>query len=117
SFERIDEILEIESEVRDAADARPAPAFAGRIEFVHVWFGYEPDAPILKDVDLLVEPGQRAALVGLTGSGKSTLIRLIPRLYDPQAGQIRIDDHDVRTWTRHSLPQQISFVLQDPLLF
>ena len=117
SFERIGEILAIESQVREAPDARPAPAFKGRIEFARVAFGYVPDRPVLTDVSLVVEPGQRAAIVGLTGSGKSTLIGLIPRMYDALGGEITIDGVNIRRYTLDSLRRQVSFVLQDAVLF
>jgi ATP-binding cassette, subfamily B, bacterial len=117
SFERIGEILSVERQVRDFRGARPAPPFRGRLEFDHVRFGYSPDRPVLKDVSLIVEPGQRAALVGLTGEGKSTLIGLIARMYDPLGGRVLIDGKDVRRYTLRSLRPQISFVLQDTMLF
>jgi subfamily B ATP-binding cassette protein MsbA len=117
AFERVGDLLAVESRVRDLPNARPAPRFAGRIEFSHARFGYQPGFPILEDVNLVVEPGQRAALVGITGSGKSTLISLIPRLYDVIAGQVSIDGRDVRDYTLASLREQISLVLQDPVLF
>jgi subfamily B ATP-binding cassette protein MsbA len=116
-FERIGEILTIERQVRDLPGARPAPPLRGRIAFDHVQFGYSPDRVVLRDVALVVEPGQRAALVGLTGSGKSTLIGLIPRLYDTLGGRISIDGVDVRNYTLESLRRQVSFVLQDAVLF
>ena len=116
-FERIAEILSIERQIRDRPGARPAPPFTGRVEFAHVRFGYAPEQTVLNDVSLLVEPGRRAALVGLTGSGKSTLIGLIPRLYDTLGGQILIDGQDVRSYTLASLRQQVSFVLQEAVLF
>jgi subfamily B ATP-binding cassette protein MsbA len=116
-FERIGEILAIERQVRDYPNARPAPRLEGAIKFSHVRFGYTPDQTVLRDVSLAVEPGKRAALVGLTGSGKSTLIGLIPRLYDTQAGSISIDGHDVRSFTLESLRRQVSFVLQEAVLF
>jgi subfamily B ATP-binding cassette protein MsbA len=116
-FERIAEILNIERQVRDRPGARPAPPFKGRIEFAHVRFGYAPDQTVLSDVNLVVEPGQRAALVGLTGCGKSTLIGLIPRLYDTSGGSISIDGHDIRGFTLESLRRQVSFVLQEAVLF
>jgi subfamily B ATP-binding cassette protein MsbA len=116
-FERIAEILNIERQVRDVAGARPAPRFRGRIEFEHVRFGYAPDRLVLSDVSFAVEPGQRAALVGLTGSGKSTLIGLIPRLYDTGGGRILVDGRDVRSYTLKSLRDQVSVVLQEPVLF
>lgn len=116
-FERIGEVLAVESQVRDMPGARPAPPFKGKIEFAHVTFGYTPGRPILKDLNLVIEPGQTVALVGLTGSGKSTLIRLIPRLYDLWDGQISVDGRDVRSYTLKSLRDQVSFVLQDAVLF
>jgi subfamily B ATP-binding cassette protein MsbA len=116
-FERIGEILAIERQVRDRPGARPAPPLRGRIEFARVQFGYATGQKVLTDVSLVVEPGQRAALVGLTGSGKSTLIGLIPRMYDTQGGSITIDGHDVRSFTLESLRRQVSFVLQEAVLF
>jgi subfamily B ATP-binding cassette protein MsbA len=116
-FERIGEILNIERQIRDRPGARPAPRFKGRIELTHVRFGYAPDLTVLRDVSLVVQPGQRAALVGLTGCGKSTLIGLIPRMYDTLDGSISIDGHDVRSFTLESLRRQVSFVLQEAVLF
>ena len=116
-FERIGEILGIERQIRDMPGARAAPPFRGSIVFSGVSFGYAPDRLVLKGIDLAVAPGQRAALVGPTGSGKSTLIGLIPRLYDALGGRISIDGHDVRSYTLESLRRQVSFVLQDTVLF
>jgi ATP-binding cassette, subfamily B, bacterial len=116
-FERIGEILSIERQVRDYPNARPAPRLKGGIAFSHVRFGYASDRTVLRDVSLLVQPGQRAALVGLTGCGKSTLIGLIPRMYDTLDGSISIDGQDVRSFTLQSLRRQVSFVLQDAVLF
>ena len=117
SFERIGEILALESQVRDRPGARPASRFKGVIQFANVTFGYSPDHLVLKGVDLDIEEGQRAALVGLTGGGKSTLIGLIARLYDARGGSISIDGRDIRQYTLESLRQQVSFVLQEPVLF
>jgi len=117
AFERIGEILAVERVVRDLPGARPAPRFRGRIALTHVRFGYAPGVPVLTDVNLDVDAGQRAALVGLTGSGKSTLVSLIPRLYDVGAGQVRIDGRDIRTYTLQSLRAQVSVVLQEAILF
>jgi subfamily B ATP-binding cassette protein MsbA len=117
SFERIRDVLGIESEIRDRAGAIAAPPFAGRIEFVDVTFGFSPDQIVLNGVNLTVPAGTHAALVGVTGSGKSTLLCLVPRLYDVQGGQIRIDGRDIRDYKLESLRRQISFVLQDALLF
>jgi subfamily B ATP-binding cassette protein MsbA len=115
--ERIKEVIRTEREVRDLPGARPAPKFKGEVTFDRVTFGYEDDRPVLKDVSLTVKPGQFVALVGPTGGGKSTLAGLIPRFYDPQAGRVKIDGADVRGFTLNSLRQQISFVLQETLLF
>ena len=117
SFERIGELLAIERQVTDRPNAKAAHRFDGRLTIEHVRFGYEVDQPVLRDVSLTVAPGQRAAIVGETGGGKSTLIALIPRLYDVQDGSIRIDGIDVRDYTLDSLREQIGFVLQEPLLF
>jgi subfamily B ATP-binding cassette protein MsbA len=116
-FDRIGEILSVERQVRDLPGARPAPRFHGRVEFSHVQFAYAPGQKVLDDVSFVVEPGQRAALVGPTGTGKSTLIGLIPRMYDPRGGRISVDGHDVRTYTLESLRRQVSFVLQEAVLF
>src|SRR5205823_8267255 len=89
----------------------------GQIEFEHVSFGYEEDRLILKDISLKIAPGQVAALVGPTGAGKTTIVSLIPRFYDPFSGQVRVDGTDVRRFKLKSLRQQISFVLQESLLF
>src|SRR5580698_9581937 len=95
-YERIREILDTDNEIKDIPGARRAPKFRGGIEFDDVSFGYEPATPVLKDVTFQIEPGQVAALVGPTGAGKSTIISLIPRFYDPTCGVVRIDGQDVR---------------------
>ena len=116
-YERIREVLEIERDVKDLPGARKAPKLKGKVEFDNVSFHYQPDSPILKEVSFTIEPGQVAAIVGPSGSGKSTIIGLIPRFYDPVSGVIKIDDVDTRLYKQKSLRQQISFVLQDTLLF
>src|SRR5262249_37746869 len=110
SFERVGELLSIDSEVVERPNAKRAPRFKGRIEFSHVAFGYQPDGLVLEDIDFVVEAGRRVALVGHTGAGKSTLIGLIPRLYDAIKGEITIDGQDIRAFTLESLRGQISFV-------
>ena len=117
SFERIQELLDMESRIRDLPDARPAPRFAGALVFDHVTFSYDGTTPILKDVSLRIEPGQVAAIVGPSGTGKTTIAGLIPRFFDPQEGRILIDGHNIREFTLKSLRDQVSFVLQDTLLF
>ncbi len=116
-YERIREVLDTEGGVRDLPSARRAPRFRGRIEFEKVNFSYESGRSILRDVSFLIEPGQVAALVGPTGAGKTTIISLVPRFYDPNSGTVKIDGYDVRRWTQQSIRQQISFVLQETLLF
>jgi len=116
-FERIREILETESGMRDLPGARRAARFKGKVEFDKVSFGYNPEQLILKDVSFEVEPGQVAAFVGPTGGGKSTIISLVARFYDPLSGEVRIDGKNIRNYTMKSLRQQISFVLQETLLF
>ena len=116
-FERIREVLETESGMRDQAGARRAGRFKGKIEFDKVSFGYNHDQLVLNDVSFEIEPGQVAAFVGPTGGGKSTIISLVARFYDPVSGEVKIDGTDIRQYTMKSLRQQISFVLQETLLF
>jgi len=116
-YERIQEVLQTDKEVKDLPRARPAPRFRGQIEFEHVDFYYTDDTPILKDVSLKMEAGQLAALVGPTGAGKTTIISLIPRFYDPISGTVKIDGTDVKQFRQKSLRHQISFVLQETVLF
>jgi subfamily B ATP-binding cassette protein MsbA len=117
SYERIQEVLNTVSRVRDLPRARRARPFKGRIEFEGVSFSYSPDRPILKELSFEIEPGQVAAFVGPSGAGKSTIVSLIPRFYDPTAGKVKIDGSDVRQYTLQSLREQMSFVLQDTVLF
>ena len=116
-YERIREVLEIESHVHDLPRARRAARFKGSIEFDHVSFSYDDRAQVLDDISFRIEPGQVAAIVGTSGTGKTTIASLIPRFYDPQSGQVRIDGTDVRRFTLKSLREQISFVLEDSWLF
>lgn len=117
AFERIQEVMSVESRVADMPTASPAPPFKGAVDFDHVSFSYGADIQILKDVSFHIEPGQIAAIVGPSGTGKTTIASLIPRFFDPQAGAIKIDGMDVRSFTLKSLRDQVSFVLQDTLLF
>ena len=116
-WERIREVLENEMQVRDMPGAKQAPRFKGKIEFDHVAFSYSETQPILRDLSMKIEPGQLAALVGPTGAGKTTIVSLLPRFYDATAGEIRIDGQDVRKFKQKSVREQISFVLQESLLF
>src|SRR5258708_2361433 len=117
SFERIQDLLDMESRVRDMPGARKAPPFTGLLEFDQVTFSYDGRHPVLNDVTLRIEPGQVAAIVGPSGTGKTTIAGLLPRFFDPQSGRIKIDGADIRSFTLKSLRDQVSFVLQDTLLF
>ena len=116
-FDRIQEILRVDDEVHDEPHARRAPRFKGQVDFEHVSFSYKEQEPVLRDVSLHIEPGNMAALVGPTGAGKTTIINLIARFYDPASGAVKIDGTDIREFTQKSLRSQISFVLQDTVLF
>jgi ABC-type multidrug transport system fused ATPase/permease subunit len=115
--ERIAEILETEVRVADAPDAREAPPFRGEVVFEDVTFGYEPGKPVLQGLSFAVRPGQLVALIGSSGTGKSTVVNLLLRFHDPWQGRILIDGEDIRRYRMRSLREQISVVLQDPLLF
>jgi ATP-binding cassette subfamily B protein len=118
SGQRIFEILDTKSEVEESPDAKPLPQIAGHVKFENVSFKYETsDELVLKNFSLDVEPGETVAILGATGSGKSTLINLIPRFYDPASGVITIDNIDIKTTTLESLRSQIGIVLQDTFLF
>jgi ATP-binding cassette, subfamily B, bacterial len=110
-------ILETEDQVRDAADAREARVVRGELAFERVSFGYTAGRPVLDQIDLRMAPGEMVALVGPSGGGKTTLMNLLQRLHDPDAGRICIDGADIRSFTQRSLRKQISVVMQDALLF
>lgn len=115
--ERVLEILSTHQEVPEAADARPMPRITGRIVLHHVAFQYGEGEPVLRDVEVTIAPGQMVALVGASGAGKTSLVNLIPRFYDPTAGWIEIDGVDIKTATLRSLRKQIGIVPQEPILF
>ncbi len=117
SAERIFEVLDLESEIADEPDARDLGEVDGRITFDHVSFAYARSRRVLDDVSFTVEPGEKLALLGGTGSGKSSIINLVPRFYDPTGGAILIDGTDVRAVTLRSLRDTIGIVLQDTVLF
>ena len=117
SAQRIFEILDTVPEVAERADPVALPAMRGEVELRGVSFGYEPNKPVLHDVDLRVAAGETVGLVGHTGAGKSTLINLITRLYDTGDGQVLIDGIDVRDLRSADLRRQVGIILQDPYLF
>ena len=118
SAARIFEILDATSDVRDKPDAVTLPAVSGRVTFDNVTFKYPGGGdPVLSEVNFTVEPGQCVALLGATGSGKTTIINLLPRFYDPSSGSIMIDGLDLRSVTLDSLRSQIGIVLQETTLF
>jgi ABC-type multidrug transport system fused ATPase/permease subunit len=125
STERIEELLEREPAVQDAPDAKEAPALTGRLRFDDVTFSYRPEhenpgestsRTVLHDISFSTEPGEVLALIGPSGAGKSSIAQLIPRLYDPDSGTVRLDGMDVRGFTLASLRRQVSLVLQETLL-
>lgn len=115
--ERIFNLLDQEPDLADAPEAYVLPAIEGRVVFQDVRFAYKEDEPILHGINLTAEPGQRIALVGETGAGKSTIIRLLARFFDVTGGAITIDCHDIREVGQASLRQQLGIVLQDTFLF
>jgi ATP-binding cassette subfamily B protein len=117
SGERIFEVMDEPEEVTDLPDAVELPAGEGRVRFEHVSFGYDLERPVLRDVDLELEPGRTVALIGHTGSGKTTLATLVPRFYDTAAGRVTVDGLDVKEAKLVSLRRQIGIVAQDPFLF
>lgn len=117
SVERIFEVLDTEPDIVEKPDAIALPRAKGHVEFEHVTFGYVPDQPVLRDINLDIPPGTMVALVGHTGCGKTTITTLIMRLWDIQEGSVRIDGHDIRDVTLKSLRRQTGVVLQDPVLF
>ena len=112
-----DKVLDVQSEIQDLPGAATLHEVDGKVEFDHVAFSYNLETPVLRDISFTMNPGEVVAVVGSSGAGKSTLADLIPRFYDPQAGSIRIDGHDIREVTLASLRRQIGIVPQDTILF
>lgn len=115
--ERVFTLLDTPPEWSDPPDAKALPPIAGRVEFNQVTFAYQPERPVLHEVSFCAEPGQTVALVGHTGSGKTTIINLIAKFYLPHAGAVRIDGHDLRSIDSQSLHRQMGIVLQQNFLF
>jgi ATP-binding cassette subfamily B protein len=115
--ERLFGLLDAEPEWTDPPNARTLNGLQGRVEFKHVTFGYEPATPVLRDIDFVVEPGQTVALVGHTGSGKTSILNLVAKFYLPTAGQILIDDSDLMQIDSESLHQHMGIVLQRNTVF
>jgi ATP-binding cassette subfamily B protein/subfamily B ATP-binding cassette protein MsbA len=115
--QRVFEILEVERDLKEGPKVFPVAAARGEVAWSGVCFQYFPDQPILKQINLCVRPGQKVAIVGPTGAGKSTLVSLLPRFYDPQAGRVTIGGVDIREFQINSLRRQIAMVLQPPLVF
>ena len=115
--DRIRAILDADTLIPERPDAREPQALSGEIEFDHVGFAYESGAPVLTDVSFKVKAGQMVGIVGPTGCGKSTVVSLIPRFYDPTAGTVKIDGADLREFKKDRLRNQIGYVLQEPGLF
>jgi ABC-type multidrug transport system fused ATPase/permease subunit len=117
SAERIFSIMDTPPEVVDPPDPAPAPAPGGRVEFDHVTFSYEEGRPVLRDVSFTVEPGRSVAIVGPTGAGKTSIISLICRFYDPDSGSVRLDGRDLRELPSAAIRSRVAVVLQDAFIF
>jgi len=117
SAERVFEILDEETQVEEAVDANPLGTIRGHLQFENVSFSYARPHNVLREVSFEIEPGQILALLGPTGSGKSSIINMIPRFYDPTEGRILLDGQDIRGATLNSLRNQIGIVLQESTLF
>ena len=117
SGQRVFEILDTEPQVPEPAHPVPLPAGGGHVRLEGVTFGYEPDRPVLRDLDLDIPAGRTVAIIGPTGSGKSTITQLIPRFYDPQQGRVVVDGADVRDVALDDIRRTVGMVTQDPFLF
>jgi ATP-binding cassette subfamily B protein len=115
--ERVFNLLDTRPDVQDVGEAKPLPRIVGSVKFENVTFGYNPDRPVLHDISFEAQPGQTFALVGATGSGKSSIISLIARFYQPQQGRVLVDGNDIRYVTGESLHRQMGLVLQVNYLF
>ncbi|MEH1973092.1 MAG: ABC transporter ATP-binding protein [Nostoc sp.] len=117
SVDRVFELMAIQPTVIEKTNAITLPPVNGKVEYRHISFAYKPGEPVLKDISLLVSPGEAIALVGASGAGKTTFVNLLPRFYDPEVGQIFIDGVDIRDVKLHSLRRQIGIVPQETIMF
>lgn len=117
SVDRVFELMAIQATVIEKINAIALPPVNGKVEYRHISFAYKPGEPVLKDISLLVSPGEAIALVGASGAGKTTFVNLLPRFYDPEVGQILIDGVDIRDVKLHSLRRQIGIVPQETIMF
>ncbi|MHC5734541.1 ABC transporter ATP-binding protein [Nostoc sp.] len=117
SVDRVFELMAIQPTVIEKTNAIALPPVNGKVEYRHISFAYKPGEPVLKDISLLVSPGEAIALVGASGAGKTTFVNLLPRFYDPEVGQIFIDGVDIRDVKLHSLRRQIGIVPQETIMF
>lgn len=115
--ERIFELLDVQPEIKDSENAIEMPPIKGEIEFENVTFGYDPNYPVIHNISFRIKPKETVALVGPTGAGKSTIVKLLCRFYDPQQGSIKIDGYDIKMFTQKSLRKQMGIILQETLLF
>jgi len=115
--QRVFELLEVEQEIKEGSRVFPPAGARGELTWSQVCFEYIPNQPVLKQINLCIQPGEKVAIVGSTGAGKSTLVSLLPRFYEPHLGQVTIDGVDIREFQLKSLRQQIAMVLQPPLVF
>ncbi|WP_375472667.1 ABC transporter ATP-binding protein [uncultured Nostoc sp.] len=117
SVDRVFELMAIQPTVIEKINAIALPPVKGKVEYRHISFAYKPGEPVLKDISLLVSPGEAIAIVGASGAGKTTFVNLLPRFYDPEVGQIFIDGVDIRDVKLHSLRRQIGIVPQETIMF
>jgi subfamily B ATP-binding cassette protein MsbA len=116
-YERVRQIINTENPIRDRASALEIKNIRGEVEFKNVHFAYQPEVPVLKDISFLAQPNEMVALVGASGSGKTTIMNILLRFYEPQSGEIFIDSRDIRSYTLKSLRELIGLVTQDVFLF